>query len=124
MNTLVISLGSNSPDREWQMRHAIERIKKHFSNVKLSDIYETPEHSGKYEPYLNCVIIAETNMELDEANKFMKQWESLCGRTPNSKLIGVIPIDLDIVIWNYETIRPVEFGRSYFQQGYIQLCKK
>ena len=41
MNTLVLSIGSNSRDREWQMRHCIEWLKHILSSVKVSSIYNS-----------------------------------------------------------------------------------
>ena len=38
-------------------------------------------------------------------------------------IIGVIPIDLDIVIWNNNIIREKDFNQKYFQIGWHQLNK-
>lgn len=121
MNHLVLSIGTNSPDREWQMSHAIKRMKQLFKKTVISEIYEVPAHNGVDAPYLNAVMIASTTMELDETTAVLKQWETVCGRTPASKQRGVIPIDLDIVIWNNEVIRPVDYSRAYVSRGIGQL---
>jgi 2-amino-4-hydroxy-6-hydroxymethyldihydropteridine diphosphokinase len=51
----------------------------------------------------------------------LKSWEAECGRTPESKQKGVVPIDLDIVMWNSEVVRPVDYSRSYVSMGIAQL---
>lgn len=121
MNRVVISIGSNSEDCQTQMELAIKCLKSAFSNVTASSAYETPALNGKDAPYLNAVAVGETEMTFEEATAFLKQWEKSCGRTPESKLKGVIPIDLDIVVWNNKIMREKDYSYSFFTQGYNQL---
>lgn len=121
MNRLIISLGSNSADRERQMSQAIDRMKQLFNKTVVSEIYEVPAHNGVDAPYLNAVMVATTAMSLEEITAALKQWETLCGRTPASKLQGVIPIDVDVVVWNDEILRPVDYSRSYVSLGISRL---
>ena len=39
------------------------------------------------------------------------------------KLAGLVPIDLDIVMWNGEVVRQRDFNQDYFQIGWKQLHK-
>lgn len=121
MNTLAISLGSNSKDRSIQMNDAIQYLNSIFEGVLSSTIYETKELNGKDAPYLNAVAVANTHLSIVEATNLLKEWESQCGRTTESKLIGDIPIDLDIVVWNGEVVREKDFSCDFFTQGYLQL---
>ena len=121
MNTLTLSIGSNSRDREWQMKHGIEWLRHTLSNTRVSSVYNTLAVNGRDADYLNAVISASTKLSLDDAVALMKQYESVCGRTQASKLQGVIPIDIDIVLWNGEVIRPADFAQQYFQHGWQEL---
>ncbi len=121
MNTLAISLGSNSKDRSIQMNDAVQYLNSIFVGVLCSTIYETQALNGKDAPYLNAVAVANTHLSIVEATKLLKEWESQCGRTTESKLIGSIPIDLDIVVWNGEVVRVKDFSCDFFTQGYFQL---
>ena len=121
MNTLTLSVGSNSRDREWQMKHGIEWLKHIFSDVKVSSIYNSVAVNGRDADYLNAVMTATTKQDLESTIALMKQYESVCGRTPASKLQGVIPIDIDIVMWNDDVIRPGDFAQQYFQRGWKEL---
>ncbi len=121
MNIAVLSLGSNSLDKESQMKNAIKQMKQLFENVVVSEIYEVPAHNGKDAPYLNSVMVVRTTMSKEKTNECLKQWEIKCGRTPESKLQGVISIDLDIVVWNGDIVRPVDYSRSYVSFGISQL---
>ncbi|MBQ7042749.1 MAG: 2-amino-4-hydroxy-6-hydroxymethyldihydropteridine diphosphokinase [Muribaculaceae bacterium] len=121
MNVAVLSLGSNSPDKEQQMRNAVKQMKHLFNSVAISDFYEVPAFNGKDAPYLNAVMVVSTAMSINDVNLLLKRWEVKCGRTPESKQKGIVPIDLDIVMWNSEIIRPVDYSRSYVSIGIAQL---
>ena len=124
MNKLIISLGSNSSDRERQMECAVQHLTQILSETVMSDIYESPAHNGVDAPYLNAVMLASTTKSIDEVNAAFKQWEKECGRTPESKSQGVIPIDLDVVVWNGEVIRATDYSRDYVSKGVAQLLHR
>lgn len=121
MVKLVISLGSNSHDRQSQMDFAIRHLKSILKNVLVSSIYETPAINGKDAPYFNAVAFAETDLSIEETTALMKQWEQSCGRTSESKQQGIIPIDLDIVVWDNKIIKERDFIMPYFTKGYKQI---
>lgn len=123
MNIFIVGLGSNSRDRQLQMENAIHHVMTKFQNVKVSSIYDTPALNGIDSNYFNAVLVATTNMSLEETTKVLKQWEVSCGRTSKSKLIGSIPIDLDVVIWNGEVLRERDYSCRYFRLGYNQLVE-
>ena len=121
MNSLLISIGSNSRDRQWQMEHAILWLKKQLNGTKVSSIYNS-EASNHCDPdYLNAVMYGECKHDLATITQKVKEYETICGRTPASKLTGNIPMDLDIVIWNGETIRSTDFNQAYFQKGWNEI---
>lgn len=121
MGKMVLSIGSNSSDREWQMSQTIKRLRENFKVVAVSEIYETEAVNGVDAPYLNAVAVASTSMTYEDVLSFTKQWETICGRTPASKLQGVIPVDLDVVVWDGEIKRERDYEHEYFARGYKQL---
>lgn len=123
MNTFILGIGSNCSERELQMNKAMKFIYNSFERVKISSIYETPAENGKDAPYLNAVAIADSELDIEKVTLLIKQWEQDCGRTVASKLEGVIPIDLDVVTWNEDVVRPKDFNKSYFTKGLLQLIK-
>ena len=112
MNKLVISIGSNSKDREWQVENCIKWLKSKLSGVSHSEIYNSAASNGKDPDYLNVVMKAKCRENFDEINKKLKDYESVCGRTPLSKQTGEIPMDLDIIIWNGEIVRERDFNQA------------
>ncbi len=123
MNTVVLSLGSNSQERVNEMHKCMEWLCGRLSNVKMSQAYETPALNGIDDNYMNAVVTGMSGVDYEELNQCFKQYEKDCGRTAESKKNGVIPIDIDIVIWNDKIMKIRDFEQSYFQIGWEELTK-
>ena len=94
----TIGLGSNAPDREAQINRAIDFLRGYLSKCSVSSIYESAAINGTDSSYLNAVVH---------------------GRSSKEK--GVVPIDLDLVIYDMRILRPKDFERHYFNIGYREL---
>lgn len=122
MNRLVISIGSNTPDRRERMERAVEWLAETFHVTASSKIYETAEYHGRYAPYFNCVVRAEsTESDTTAIISRLKAYERSQGRTEESKTTGQVPIDLDLVTFNDSILRPHELDREYFLIGYREI---
>ena len=121
MNVVVIGVGSNSPDKHSRMASSMEWLREHFREVRMSEIYSTKALNGVDADYLNAVVGIETSLDIIRLNDMLKRYEASCGRTPESKSEGIVPMDLDIVVWNGEIVRPNDYHRPYFRIGYLQL---
>lgn len=121
LNTCTIGLGSNTPDREFQIQQAIEHICGYLQNCAVSSVYESEAFNGKDKPYYNAVIHGSTSHDYETVISFLKEWEASCGRTQTQTFEGIIPIDLDLVIWDEHIKRPKDFERHYFNRGYREL---
>lgn len=86
-------------------------------------VYNSKAANGKDPDYLNVVMKAKCKYDFDEINDMLKKYEAVCGRTPMSKLVGDIPMDIDIIIWNGEIVRERDYNQEYFQTGWQQLEK-
>lgn len=117
----TIGLGSNTPDREFQIQQAIEHIMSFLTRRSVSSVYEVAAYNGKDAPYLNAVIHGHSPVPVPALVKFLKDWESLQGRTEIGDEEGVVPIDLDLVIFDSRILRPKDFERLYFNIGYREL---
>ncbi|MGM9812106.1 MAG: 2-amino-4-hydroxy-6-hydroxymethyldihydropteridine diphosphokinase [Muribaculaceae bacterium] len=122
-NAVVLSIGSNSVDREAQMTNCIAWLRGIATLSKLSSVYDSPASNGKDPDYLNAVAEITTTLTHPELNKLLKDYERQCGRTPQSKSLGSIPIDIDIVMWNGEVLRPKDFAQYYFAKGWNEINK-
>lgn len=120
-NSCTIGLGSNTPDREFQINQAIEYICGHLHKCSVSSVYESEAFNGKDKPYFNAVVHGYTPDSQENVVRMLKDWEKESGRTQEKSLEGVVAIDLDLVIWNEHIVRPKDFERHYFNRGYREL---
>ncbi|WP_295729403.1 2-amino-4-hydroxy-6-hydroxymethyldihydropteridine diphosphokinase [uncultured Muribaculum sp.] len=122
----VVGIGSNSPDRAARVDAALAWLARTFSPALFSPVYSTPEWSGRYPAYLNAVALlgVASYVGFDDVNASLKLYERRCGRVPSDKLNGIVPVDLDIVVWRGEVCREAEFTRPYFAEGYRMVLEK
>jgi len=118
---LVIGLASNTEDRNDRIEFATEVLRKIFSDVKVSHVYESPAKNGDGSIYCNAVLSGMTVLSEEAVVSKLKSIERDAGRSPDSKLNGNVPLDLDLVIWNGRIIRPLDFDQYYFNVGYRSL---
>lgn len=123
MNSVVISIGSNCKDSEKAVEKSIGFLSGKLQSPRASGCYSTPASNGKDADYLNAVLVGYTDDSREKFTSLLKLYEVANGRTALSKQEGVIPIDLDLVVWNDEVVRPVDFDKEYFQIGWKQLEK-
>jgi len=121
MNCATLSIGSNSADRNAQMRQCLKWLKCTFDVVACSSLYCSPAVNGRDPEYINAVATINTQLQHDELKAKVKQYERSCGRTDLSKMQGSIPIDIDIVIWNGSVVRPKDYSQQYFIQGWQEI---
>lgn len=106
------------------MERALLWLAETFRVVTSSKIYETAEYHGRYAPYFNCVVYAESTETDVAVISMFKAFERSQGRTEESKTTGQVPIDLDLVTFNDRILRPHELDREYFLIGYREITSR
>lgn len=102
------------------MTRAAAWLDASFSSVETSGVYSTQALNGTSPDYLNMVAAVETDMTAERLAAFGKEFERECGRTPDSKITGIVEMDVDLIQFGRVILRPQEFLRRYFTEG----CKK
>ena len=91
MNTVLISLASNTPDKLRQMNNAFAELQEMGLVAASSSIYETVGCGSIKSPnYLNAVVKIFTDTDHQELHDVLKTMEKTHGRTPESKLSGCL----------------------------------
>lgn len=89
--------------------------------IESTDVYPTaPEHTTDPEPYHNMVVRMAFDIPAEDARKAFKAYEAVVRPTVDAPLVA---IDIDIVVWDGEVLRPADFSARYFRQGYETLTK-
>lgn len=117
---IAIGIGSNTPDGAALVDAACGWLATTFAAVRYSESYLTPGVGARCAgmTYRNAVATARTQLSADEVTRLLKDYESAHGR---DRSVPDVPIDLDLVIYGDEVLRPGDFGRMYFQKGYREL---
>ncbi|MDE7153519.1 MAG: 2-amino-4-hydroxy-6-hydroxymethyldihydropteridine diphosphokinase [Muribaculaceae bacterium] len=125
MHRIIVGIGSNTIDRWERVEKALHWLNEFTMSSKKSSIYHTkPEgkNAGSVNyTYANAVFFALTPMAREDLEVKLKQYEVDNGRDERMKTFGIVPIDLDLVYFDEELIRPNEMARDYFRRGYEEI---
>ncbi len=127
MHSMIVSIGSNTPDKWQRVAEALQWLGGFTISGKRSSIYYS-QPEGKCAQkinytYANAVFYGLTPMLREELETILKKYEADNGRTPQMKLFGIVPIDLDLVLFDDVLLRPQEMTRSYFLRGYDEIFR-
>ncbi len=119
-NEAVICLGANGDDAYIQVKRAFRLIGNMGKILRATHPYlSEPEFSCDSAPYLNQIIILSTDTCLKDLLKTTKAYQTLtraeAGITP------FVAIDIDIVAWNGDILRPSDARARYFRKGWDML---
>jgi 2-amino-4-hydroxy-6-hydroxymethyldihydropteridine diphosphokinase len=85
-----------------------------FEEIHYSGTSVTPPYGAHYkDDFLNQLAIAYTHKEKEEISLLLKSIENEMGRKKADKEKGVVKIDIDLVIWNNDILKPAEISRGY-----------
>jgi len=125
LHRFVLTLGSNSePQKHLSLAQAglrslgLERLT--FSPARES----APISFGLSDAlFTDQVAVGETSMELETFATHLKALERRTGRTPEQrkKHPEAIPVDIDLITWDREILKPRDITRPYLIEGLYDL---
>ena len=121
LKEVIFSIGSNCGDREANVREGIDWLKGILLDPSSSGIYATPDCHGGQREYINAVVKGMSTQSIDEMESRCKTFELEHGRTPEARAAGNVPVDIDIVVFDGNTVRTKDFASSFFRIGYDSL---
>ncbi len=110
----VLLLGSNVADRESRLDAAIRHLEAIADVSCRSAIYVSPDRCGLGEPYANIAVQCDTALDVDAVKEYIADTERLLGRTSQSKATGVMPIDIDLVLWDGRVVSRHDYESSQY----------
>lgn len=116
-NHLVLSLGSNeSPEEHFEW--ACAELRRLLPDIRFSEpCYTDPVDWPLPDRFLNSVARATTSCSQAELIVRLKKLEARAGRTPERKSLGFVPLDLDLLCWNGQILKPADWQRPYIRQA-------
>lgn len=119
VSKLVLSIGSNCNSSF--VESAVDWLKDQLADFESSPFYETPSAKGDGKPYVNAVVSGNTTSDFEKFNSLLKEYEKASGRDSSCRESGLVPIDIDIVIWNDQILRPWDYRQTFFKIGYMAI---
>lgn len=121
-NRIIMLMGSNR-NAEENMKRAETELREYFPRIAFSEpVYTEPVGTNYNTPFLNRIAVAYTGDRPEEIIVCFKLIEQVIGRTPNDKLIGSIPIDIDLLQWNDQVLKKEDLKRDYVINGIRSLA--
>lgn len=118
-NDVIIMLGCNFGDCSFNLDKATEALREYIDIEASSPTISTPDITGKSFDYLNRILYGKSKLTLDELKTSVKQLEISMGR--NRSTPTEVIIDIDIVVYNNNIIKPSEYNASHFQTLFEKL---
>ena len=111
-------LGSNS-DADNRLDVAVQAVAETFKIIGVgSRIMTEPEETQVNSmPYLNQAIVFQTEQSPEEIVSAFKLIELQNGRTSDSKRSGIVPLDIDLLIYDKLVLRPSDLQRTYVKSA-------
>ena len=117
MNTAIVILGSNVDANE-NIDAAKERLSEYFEIDLCSSRIDSDAVGENYvAPFLNEAVKLYSDETAEETIAIFKQIETEIGRTPESKITGLVPIDIDLIFWNDNLMR-----NDYNRFPFVKKC--
>ncbi len=121
MHKVLLCIGTNT-NACFNMKRAIDCLRSYFPNIRLTSTIESAPYGANYEGlFLNTLAYFETNMPKDDIQLRCKTIERNMGRQPTHKAEGKIIIDIDLIKWDNEVLKPEDFKRGYMKELLVQL---
>ena len=122
MNKAIVGIGSNVVEACVRVEECCKLLTSMAEEAKFSSVYETEAVGSLPQPnYHNCVGVISTTRPFEEMKQLLKDMEREAGRLPEHKAEGKVIIDIDIVVWNGEVIKPTDLTRTYMTIGMEEL---
>ena len=121
IHSCLLCLGSNS-DRSAQMASARRDLEHHFPGIRFSTEIETEAIGDRFlSPFSNQVAWFETSYPAEEVRGILKQIERDHGRLPEDKAQGIVKLDIDLLRFDNEVLKPADLEKDYVITGMNEL---
>lgn len=116
-----ICLGSNYQQDIYYAKTRF-RLQEIFPTIVFADSIETkPIEIKRKDSFINQIAYFKTTLSSDEVNQHLKNIELECGRTIDDKLLEIIKMDIDLLIYDNHILKPKDITHSYVINGLKQL---
>ena len=117
MHHCLLCLGSNYEysNHLHAARMALEVV---FPNIRFGKEMVTEAIGGKWlSPFGNQLAKLTTPLDAEEIRYLLKQMEKNHGRLPEDKEHGIVKLDIDLLMYDEEILKPEDMKRDFIKKG-------
>lgn len=123
LHSCLLCLGSNI-DREVRMEAARNVLRLAFPDIRFGIEMDTEAiGSGFLSPFSNQVALLHTHLSAEEVRFILKQIEQQNGRLPEDKMKGIVKLDIDLLMYDNDILKPKDLEKDFVQEGIQSLDK-
>jgi 2-amino-4-hydroxy-6-hydroxymethyldihydropteridine diphosphokinase len=111
MPTVYVSIGSNV-DREHNIRSSVNALKRYFTGLRLSSVYETEAQGFVGDPFYNLVVGFDTEKTVDEVMVIFRSIENQHGRRRGEEKFSPRTLDLDLLLYGQQIFKDKDIPRA------------
>lgn len=116
MSTILLTIGSNTFAKT-NIDKAKRMLTFVFPDIVFSEPILTEPEDDKYSfLFRNVLATVNTTMRPEEVIEKIKSTERAVGRTPRDKYLGKVVIDIDLIKYDDNILRPQDYEREYVQR--------
>lgn len=120
-HSVVICFGSNVADAHRRITEAVEMMSDSIAFEVFSQRYCAPSENGIGDDYLNMVASGYTDDDTDRLNVVAKWAEHSLGRTVDKTCAGIVPADIDVVMYDGIVIKQSDYEANHFMRGFKEI---
>lgn len=123
MTQVLLSLGSNLAwDEAVRMLEGVcVPLSRLCPGMRFSSVYATRAEGHSTGTYANCMAVGDCPDDLATLEGACKRLEAELGRTDEARRRGLVPIDIDVVRYGSEIVRPANYTYTYMRRGLEEL---
>ncbi len=122
LNYAFLTLGCNI-EKDRNILFFFKQIKPFAHILRQTSLMTTTPIDFPYpsDDFANIGFLLATPLEREAFQRILKRLEVFCGRTKANSRIRpeLVPIDLDLIVWNGEIIKAKDLNRGYVQDSLI-----
>ena len=113
MNKGIICIGSNY-NGEANLSRCRKLLESAFADIIYSSTCITAPYGTTYtSDFINQLAIIHTEKSKESVIELLKSYEKELGRNSEDKKKGLVKIDIDLIVWNEDILKPEDMKRRY-----------
>lgn len=114
MHKIILALGSNY-NAKVNIELAIDLLSKSIKIIQSTLSYDNESTEFPISIFTNKILVCETELTYEILNKELKRIETECGRNNYTKTTGIIPLDIDILLYDNNRYHINDWDKPYIK---------